>query len=65
MDKVISKKIFIKNKINTPKYIKYSYEKKNFNLIKNIENKFKFPVVVKPINEGSSVNVSICTKKNI
>ena len=65
MDKVISKKIFIKNKINTPKYIKYSYEESNFDLIKNIEKKFKFPVVIKPINEGSSVNVFICTKKNI
>ena len=65
MDKAVSKKIFIKNKINTPKYIKYSYEENNFDLIKNIEKKFKFPVIVKPINEGSSVNVFICTKKNI
>ncbi len=65
MDKEISKKIFIKNKINTPKYIKYSFEKKNFDLTKEIEKKLKFPVVVKPINEGSSVNVFICTKKNI
>ena len=65
MDKVISKKIFIKNKINTPKYIKYSYQENNFDLIKNIEKKLKFPVVLKPINEGSSVNVFICTKKNI
>ena len=65
MDKAISKKIFIQNKMNTPKYIKYSYEENNFDLIKNIEKKLKFPVVVKPINEGSSVNVFICTKKNI
>ena len=65
MDKEISKKIFIKNKINTPKYIKYSYVKPISDLIKNIEKKLKFPVVVKPINEGSSVNVFICTKKNI
>ena len=65
MDKAISKKIFIKNKINTPKYIKYYYEENNFDLIKNIEKKLKFPVVLKPINEGSSVNVFICTKKNI
>ena len=65
MDKEISKKIFIKNKINTPKFIKYSFEKKNLDLIKEIDKKLKFPVVVKPINEGSSVNVYICTKKNI
>ena len=65
MDKEISKKIFIKNKISTPKFIKYSYDKKNLDLIKTIEKKLKFPVVLKPINEGSSVNVFICTKKNI
>ena len=65
MDKEISKKIFIKNKINTPKFIKYSFNEKNSNLIKLIDKKLKFPVVVKPINEGSSVNVYICTKKNI
>ena len=65
MNKEISKKIFIKNKITTPKFITYSYEIKNLNLIKAIEKKLKFPVVLKPINEGSSVNVFICTKKNI
>ena len=65
MDKEVSKKIFIKNKINTPKYIKYSFDKKKLDLIKIIEKKLKFPVVVKPLNEGSSVNVYICTKKNI
>ena len=66
MDKEISKKIFIKNKINTPKFIKYSFDKKkSTKLIEQINDKLKFPVVVKPINEGSSVNVYICTKKNI
>ena len=65
MDKDLSKKIFIKNNILTPKYISYSFDKKNLELIKLIEKKLKFPVVIKPINEGSSVNVFICTKKNI
>jgi len=65
MDKELSKKIFIKNKILTPKYITYSFNKSKFDLIKIIEKKLKFPVVIKPINEGSSVNVFICTKKNI
>ena len=64
MDKEISKKIFIENKILTPKYIKYDY-KKNTNITKTIEKKLKFPVVIKPINEGSSVHVHICSKKNI
>ena len=65
MDKEISKKIFIQNKINTPKYIKYFFNKRDTNLIKIIDKKLKFPVVVKPINEGSSVNVYICNKKDI
>ena len=65
MDKEISKKIFIKNKILTPKYIKFDYEKNKKDIIKIIEKKLKFPVVIKPINEGSSVHVYICTKKDI
>ena len=65
MDKEISKKIFIKNKILTPKYLKFNYKTNIKNIIKIIEQKLKFPVVIKPINEGSSVHVYICTKKNI
>jgi len=65
MDKEISKKIFIKNKLNTPKFFTYSYDIKKVDLLKKINNKLKFPVVVKPLNEGSSVNVYICNKKNI
>ncbi|MDA9731045.1 D-alanine--D-alanine ligase [Candidatus Pelagibacter sp.] len=65
MDKEISKKIFIKNNILTPKYFKYSFDQSKKNLIKLIEKKLKFPVVIKPINEGSSVNVFICKKSNI
>jgi D-alanine-D-alanine ligase len=65
MDKEISKKIFKKNKILTPKHIKYSFDKKKLELINKINKELRFTVVVKPINEGSSVNVFICTKKNI
>ena len=65
MDKEISKKLFIKNKINTPKYFTYSYNLKDKDLIAKINKQIKFPVVVKPLNEGSSVNVYICNKKNI
>ena len=65
MDKQLSKKIFIKNKILTPKYIVFSFDKSKSDLIKLVEKKLNFPVVVKPINEGSSVNVFICTKKNL
>ena len=65
MDKEISKKLFIKNKIKTPKFFTYSYEEKTSSLIKKIIKKLNFPVVIKPLNEGSSVNVYICNKKNI
>ena len=65
MDKEISKKIFIKNNILTPKYFCYSFDLSKNNLIKKIDRKIKFPVVIKPINEGSSVNVFICNKSNI
>ena len=64
MDKEISKKIFLKNGILTPKYIKYSFDKKKNEIINIVKNKLKFPVVIKPINEGSSVNVFICNKNN-
>jgi len=65
MDKELSKKIFIDNGITTPKYILYSFDKPRSGLIKIINDKLKFPVVIKPLNEGSSVNVFICSKKNI
>ena len=45
--------------------MKFDYRKNKMSIIKNIEKKLKFPVVIKPINEGSSVHVYICTKKNI
>jgi D-alanine-D-alanine ligase len=65
MDKEVSKKLFVKNNILTPKSILYSYDKSNSDLIRLIDKKLKFPVIIKPINEGSSVNVFICTKLNI
>jgi D-alanine-D-alanine ligase len=65
MNKEISKKIFNKNKILTPKYIKYSFDKPKVVLNNLIEKKLNFPVVIKPINEGSSVNVFICNKNEI
>ncbi len=65
MDKEISKKIFIKNKINTPKFFTYSFEEKRSDLIKKIKKQLDFPVVVKPLNEGSSVNVYMCNINNI
>ena len=67
IDKELSKKIFIKNNILTPKYLKFSY-RNNINklkLLNNLQKRIGFPLVVKPLNEGSSVNVFICNKNNI
>jgi len=68
MDKEISKRIFIRNNIRTPKFLKLNnfdlIKNKNI-LLKNIEIKLGFPVVIKPVDEGSSVDVNICNKKNI
>ncbi len=65
MDKELSKKIFIKNGILTPKHLMYLYDKSKTGLIKLIDKRLKFPVVIKPVNEGSSVNVYICNKSNL
>ena len=65
MDKEISKKIFIQNNILTPKFIKYSMDDPYRELDIKINKKFGYPVVIKPLNEGSSVNVYICNKQNL
>jgi len=68
MNKILSKELFTKNKILTPKFIKYDFKNNHTitkKIISKIDKKLKFPVVIKPINEGSSVDVFICSKKNI
>jgi len=65
MDKEISKKLFIKNKILTPKFKKIRTNLNKKEVIKLLKKKIKFPVVIKPINEGSSLGVYICNEKNI
>ena len=63
MNKSISKQIFKNNNIiRTPKYfvIKKSYFNEKFLKNRIREKRIKFPVVAKPINEGSSIGVKIC-----
>ena len=61
MNKIISKKIFIKNKILTPKYFFLNKNEIKKNILKRnlSKNNLKFPIVIKPINEGSSLGVKI------
>ena len=65
MNKIYSKQIFLKNKIKTPKFfsiVKSKYKKEYIQ--KNINfKKIKFPIVLKPINEGSSLGVEVCKNK--
>ena len=67
MNKIFSKEIFIKNKIKTPKYFSITASNFNKNEIKKniLKKKINFPIVVKPINEGSSLGVKICKNKKI
>ncbi len=65
MDKEISKKIFIKNNILTPKHIKYLFDESHKQLNNKIKKILGYPVVIKPKNEGSSVDVFICSKLNL
>ena len=55
MDKELSRKIFKKNNLKVPKYFVLSKNQKV-----TLKKKIKFPIVVKPINEGSSLGVYIC-----
>ena len=58
MDKELSRIIFKKNNLKVPQYFSLHKDHKG-----NINRKIKFPVVIKPINEGSSLGVYICRNK--
>ena len=63
MDKEISRMIFKRKKILVPKSLVIKSKQSKIFIKKKIINKLKFPIVIKPINEGSSLGVHIC--KNI
>jgi D-alanine-D-alanine ligase len=72
MNKEISKEIFKKNKILSPPYFVINVNSYKKNILKKLikEKKLTYPIVIKPINEGSSIGVKICknyreTKKNM
>ena len=60
MDKNLSRILFKKNKIKVPKSFLLKNNYKSGIKKKLIKNKIKFPIVIKPINEGSSLGVYIC-----
>jgi len=63
MDKELSRLIFKKKKLRVPKYFMFQKGIKE-NINKKLKNKrIRFPIVIKPINEGSSLGVYICDNK--
>ena len=67
MDKVVSKDLFKKNKILSPKYFVLNSKNIKKSNIKKCIKKFKlsYPIVVKPSDEGSSIGVKICSNFRI
>ena len=65
MNKLISKEIFIKNNIKTPKFFPIKKKEYKIKTIQKIikSKKINYPIVLKPINEGSSLGVEICKNK--
>ena len=63
MDKELSRLIFIKNNLKVPKYFLLQKNHQGNSNKKFNNKKIKFPIVIKPINEGSSLGVSICKNK--
>ena len=61
MNKIISKDLFTKSKILTPKYFSLTKQEHNKKNLKELvkKKKINFPLVIKPINEGSSLGVKI------
>jgi len=65
MNKLIAKEIFTRNNIKTPKFLPIKKTEYNVKKIQKIMNskKINYPIVLKPINEGSSLGVEICKNK--
>ncbi len=61
MDKHITKSIIKHSGVSTPDWL--MIEKKDFDFVelsKQVKNKFAFPIVVKPNDQGSAIGLSIC-----
>ncbi len=63
MNKKISKIIFEKNGIPTPKWLAFDLNLYKESIYSEIEINIGFPFIVKPKSEGSSVGMSICNNK--
>lgn len=59
MNKVLSKKIFIQHGLKTPMYKVFRKDDVNDEIISHLFKSFPIPAVVKPVQAGSSVGVTI------
>ncbi len=62
MDKSVTKLVMQALKIPTLEYVRVNeedYEKRGAFLLKRVENKLKYPVVVKPAHLGSSIGITL------
>ena len=61
MDKIMSKILFEEYNVPSPKWFHFKQGEKSVSEVKKtIENKFGFPAVVKPNDQGSTVGLTIC-----
>jgi len=64
MDKLMSKILFKHYDINTPEWIVLNQHEKGIDIKKMIKDKFGFPCVVKPNDQGSTVGLTICNHED-
>ena len=67
MDKIFAKQILDAENISNAKYISFDnfdYKKDKKEILKRIQNRIGYPVVVKPANLGSSVGISVAKSED-
>lgn len=65
MDKILSKILFDKFAIPTPKWFSFNNsEMTSEDVAIKIENELGYPAIIKPNDQGSTVGLSICRNKN-
>ncbi|GMU96144.1 D-alanine--D-alanine ligase [Ignavibacterium album] len=65
MDKILSKILFDKFDIPTPKWFSFNNsEMTSEDVAIKIENELGYPAIIKPNDQGSTVGLSICRNKN-
>jgi D-alanine-D-alanine ligase len=62
MDKDLSKTIFLKNNVNTPSWFTIDKKFNRDEVVRIINSKFGYPVIIKPNDQGSTVGLSIVKK---